>query len=260
MKHLSLTQAARKVGKPKSAILRAIQDGRLAAPRAANGHYEIDPAKLLRAFPPEGEPQPEHAAPIVTAQEPDAAPTALAVASDVAIAERPAAPVHAEQREAAPAALAVASDVAIAERPAAPVHAEQREAAPAALAVASDVAIAERPAAPVHAEQPEAAPTEPAVASDVAIAEPPATPVVAKQPEAKPGEPVSAPEVANAELPKPPVDVVRQVRVNQDRPAQPRNVSRPPRGPFSNVMDPVTHDAKRLLRYLQGLVTPRNSK
>jgi excisionase family DNA binding protein len=49
---LSLREAAALAGASKSTILRAIQSGRLAAPKLDTGGYAIDPAALLSAFPP----------------------------------------------------------------------------------------------------------------------------------------------------------------------------------------------------------------
>ena len=48
---LSLNQAAKTCGRAKSTLLDAIKSGRLSAFRATNGHYEIDPSELHRAFP-----------------------------------------------------------------------------------------------------------------------------------------------------------------------------------------------------------------
>jgi excisionase family DNA binding protein len=49
---LSLREAAALAGASKSTILRAVQSGRLAAPKAGDGSYAIEPAALLAAFPP----------------------------------------------------------------------------------------------------------------------------------------------------------------------------------------------------------------
>lgn len=48
----SLSQAAKKTGKGKSSIHRAIKSGRLSAQRHQDGTYSIDAAELFRAFPP----------------------------------------------------------------------------------------------------------------------------------------------------------------------------------------------------------------
>jgi excisionase family DNA binding protein len=52
MTSLSLREAAREAGVSKSTILRAIQSGRLAAPRNDEGGYAIDPAELFKAYQP----------------------------------------------------------------------------------------------------------------------------------------------------------------------------------------------------------------
>lgn len=52
MPGLSLRQAATETGTSKSTILRAIQGGRLSAPRTDDGGYSIDPAELFRVYPP----------------------------------------------------------------------------------------------------------------------------------------------------------------------------------------------------------------
>ena len=48
---LSLNQAAKTCGRAKSTLLEAIKSGRLSADKTQNGHYEIDPSELYRAFP-----------------------------------------------------------------------------------------------------------------------------------------------------------------------------------------------------------------
>ena len=48
---LSLNQAAKTCGRAKSTLLDAIKNGRLSAIKTKNGHYEIDPSELHRAFP-----------------------------------------------------------------------------------------------------------------------------------------------------------------------------------------------------------------
>jgi excisionase family DNA binding protein len=52
MSGLSLREAAQQAGTSKSTILRAIQGGRLSAPRTDDGGYDIDPAELFRVYPP----------------------------------------------------------------------------------------------------------------------------------------------------------------------------------------------------------------
>lgn len=48
---LTLGQASRKTGKPKTTISRAIAAGRLDARRSNNGGWLIDPADLERVYP-----------------------------------------------------------------------------------------------------------------------------------------------------------------------------------------------------------------
>jgi len=50
---LSLSEAAKLSGQSKSAIWRAVNSGRLSATRTYSSDYQIDPAELHRAFPPE---------------------------------------------------------------------------------------------------------------------------------------------------------------------------------------------------------------
>ena len=50
---LSLSGAAEQAGTSKSSILRAIKSGKLSAGRNAEGGYQIDPAEVARAFPPD---------------------------------------------------------------------------------------------------------------------------------------------------------------------------------------------------------------
>src|SRR4051794_5733322 len=52
MPPLSLRDAAKAVGVSRTTILRAIQSGRMSAPRKEDGGYAIDPAELFRVFPP----------------------------------------------------------------------------------------------------------------------------------------------------------------------------------------------------------------
>ena len=47
---LTLGQAAKEVGKSKTAIANAIKEGRLSANRLENGQYQIDPAELFRVY------------------------------------------------------------------------------------------------------------------------------------------------------------------------------------------------------------------
>jgi molecular chaperone GrpE (heat shock protein) len=48
---LTLGQAARETGLTKSAISKAIKNGRLSAPKGEQGQYQIDPAELFRVYP-----------------------------------------------------------------------------------------------------------------------------------------------------------------------------------------------------------------
>lgn len=50
---LTLGTAAKAVGRSKSTVLRAIQDGRLTAAKDGDGQYAIEPAELFRVFDPE---------------------------------------------------------------------------------------------------------------------------------------------------------------------------------------------------------------
>src|SRR3954452_9321053 len=52
MASLSIRDAARQAGVSQSSILRAIQSGRMSAPRKDDGGYAIDPAELFRVFEP----------------------------------------------------------------------------------------------------------------------------------------------------------------------------------------------------------------
>ncbi len=52
MPALSIRDAARQAGVSRSSILRAIQSGRMSAPRKDDGGYAIDPAELFRVFEP----------------------------------------------------------------------------------------------------------------------------------------------------------------------------------------------------------------
>jgi excisionase family DNA binding protein len=52
---LNLSEAAKVLGQPKSAIWRAVNSGRLSAARTFAGDYRIDPAELHRVFAPGAE-------------------------------------------------------------------------------------------------------------------------------------------------------------------------------------------------------------
>jgi hypothetical protein len=54
MTTFSIRDAAREAGVSKTSILRAIQSGRMSAPKKDDGGYAIDPAELFRVFPPKG--------------------------------------------------------------------------------------------------------------------------------------------------------------------------------------------------------------
>lgn len=49
---LSLGQAAKEVGKSKTAIANAVKSGRMSAEKTDTGGYAIDPAELFRVYPP----------------------------------------------------------------------------------------------------------------------------------------------------------------------------------------------------------------
>ena len=51
---LTLGQAAKETGLSKTAISRAIKNGKLSAARGENGEYQIDPAELFRVYPVTG--------------------------------------------------------------------------------------------------------------------------------------------------------------------------------------------------------------
>lgn len=51
MPGLTLSQAAKSLGKSKSTLNRAIKTGRLTATRNEDGTFSIDPSELYRAFP-----------------------------------------------------------------------------------------------------------------------------------------------------------------------------------------------------------------
>ena len=48
----TLGQAAKAVGKSKTTISKAIQNGKISATKQANGSYKIDPSELHRVYPP----------------------------------------------------------------------------------------------------------------------------------------------------------------------------------------------------------------
>lgn len=48
---LSLSAAAKEVGRSKSTLSRAVNSGRLSATRCEDGSYRIDPSELYRVFP-----------------------------------------------------------------------------------------------------------------------------------------------------------------------------------------------------------------
>jgi hypothetical protein len=48
---MTLNEAAKSCRKAKGTVLKAIKDGRLSAPKDAQGRYEIDPSELHRVFP-----------------------------------------------------------------------------------------------------------------------------------------------------------------------------------------------------------------
>jgi excisionase family DNA binding protein len=52
MTTLSLREAAEQAGVSKSTVFRAIQSGRMSAPRTDDGGFAIDPAELFRVYPP----------------------------------------------------------------------------------------------------------------------------------------------------------------------------------------------------------------
>lgn len=51
MADLSLADAAKRSGKSKSTLTRAIKSGRLSAVRRADGTFAIDPSELFRVYP-----------------------------------------------------------------------------------------------------------------------------------------------------------------------------------------------------------------
>ena len=48
---MTLNEAAKSCHKAKGTVLKAIKDGRLSAPKDAQGRYKIDPSELHRVFP-----------------------------------------------------------------------------------------------------------------------------------------------------------------------------------------------------------------
>src|SRR3954453_22868687 len=63
MATLSIRDAARQAGVSRSSILRAIQSGRMSAPRKDDGGYAVDPAELFRMFEPRPAGQMDEAGP-----------------------------------------------------------------------------------------------------------------------------------------------------------------------------------------------------
>ena len=57
MSVFSLREAAEQAGVSKSTVFRAIQNGRLSAPRDDDGNFRIDAAELFRVYPPKSENQ-----------------------------------------------------------------------------------------------------------------------------------------------------------------------------------------------------------
>lgn len=60
---MTLSQAAKATGKSRSAVLRAIQKGRISAEKDENGEYAIEPAELFRHYERAPERAP-HSAPV----------------------------------------------------------------------------------------------------------------------------------------------------------------------------------------------------
>jgi hypothetical protein len=52
---ISMSQAVRETGIPRTTLWRAIKSGKMSAARTENGEWELDPAELFRAFPPKQE-------------------------------------------------------------------------------------------------------------------------------------------------------------------------------------------------------------
>ena len=59
---LSLSAAARQVGKSKTTLTRAIKSGRISAERHEDGTYTIDPAELARVYGLRPDTRPKHGA------------------------------------------------------------------------------------------------------------------------------------------------------------------------------------------------------
>ena len=55
---ITLGEASRQTGKSKSAILKAIKNGRLSASKGDTGDWQIDPAELFWVYPPTSQPMP----------------------------------------------------------------------------------------------------------------------------------------------------------------------------------------------------------
>lgn len=54
---ITLGEASRQTGKSKSAILKAIKNGRMSAAKGDTGDWRIDPAELFRVYPATGQPE-----------------------------------------------------------------------------------------------------------------------------------------------------------------------------------------------------------
>jgi hypothetical protein len=54
---ITLGEASRQTGKSKSAITKAIKNGRLSASKGDTGDWEIDPAELFRVYPVNRQPE-----------------------------------------------------------------------------------------------------------------------------------------------------------------------------------------------------------
>jgi hypothetical protein len=73
---MSLREAAQQAGVNKSSIFRAIKAGRLSAGRTDDGDYAIDPAELMRVYPPKPGP---------AAEQPDARQDATAETTELRV-------------------------------------------------------------------------------------------------------------------------------------------------------------------------------
>ncbi len=74
---MSLREAAQQAGVNKSSIFRAIKAGRLSAGRTDDGDYAIDPAELMRVYPPKPGP--------TAAEQPDARQDATAETTELRV-------------------------------------------------------------------------------------------------------------------------------------------------------------------------------